>query len=51
MMPDSRVLGVVSMYRHTGALLRAHAFADGMTLADVADEVVTRRLDFRDPGR
>jgi hypothetical protein len=111
MMPDSRVLGVVSMYRHAGAplefdregaqflagaigvallgglgrtdsaelvwstrdrvhqatgmvvaqlrippadalaLLRAHAFADGMTLADVADDVVTRRLDFRDPGR
>lgn len=109
MMPDSRVLGVVSMYRHAGAplefdrdgaqfladaigvailgrfgrtesadlvwstrdrvhqatgmvvaqlrippadalaLLRAHAFADGVPLADVADEVVTRRLDFRDP--
>jgi hypothetical protein len=111
MMPDSRVLGVVSMYRHTGApvdfdragaqfladaigvailggfeqtdstdlmwstrdrvhqatgmvvaqlrippadalaLLRAHAFADGVTLADAADDVVNRRLDFRDPGR
>ena len=108
---DSRVLGVVSMYRHMGApldfdregaqfladaigvailggfagadsderrwstgdpvhvatgmvvaqlrippadalaLLRAHAFADGMTLAGVAEEVVTRRLDFRDPER
>ena len=111
MMPDSRVLGVVSMYRHTGAsvdfdregaqfladaigvallggfgrtdpaepvwsardrvhqatgmvvaqlrippadalaLLRAHAFAHNATLADVADDVVTRRLDYRDPGR
>ena len=110
MMPDSRLLGVVSTYRHMGApldfdrdgaqfladaigvailgrvgaaesadlvwstrdrvhqatgmvvaqlrvppadalaLLRAHAFADDVTLAEVADDVVTRRLDFRDPG-
>jgi hypothetical protein len=109
MMPESRVLGVVSMYRNAGApldfdrdgaqvladaigvamlghfgsddladlvwstrdrvhqatgmvvarlrippadalaLLRAHAFAHGVTLADVADDVVSRRLDFRDP--
>ena len=108
MMPGSRVLGVVSTYRHPGAplefdrdgaqvladaigvailgrlgrtdstdllwstqdgvhqatgmvmaqlrippadalaLLRAHAFAHGVTLADVAEVVVTRRLDFRD---
>ena len=30
------------------ALLRAHAFAHGATLAEVSDAVVTRRLDFRD---
>jgi hypothetical protein len=30
------------------AVLRAHAFAHGATLADVADSVVTRQLDFRD---
>lgn len=29
------------------ALLRAHAFAQGVSLADVAEDVVARRLDFR----
>jgi hypothetical protein len=31
------------------ALLRAHAFAQGVALADVAEGVVARRIDFRDP--
>ncbi|AMY20460.1 MULTISPECIES: GAF and ANTAR domain-containing protein [Nocardiaceae] len=30
--------------------LRAHAFAEGMTLTDIADDVVSRRLTFRDEG-
>ncbi len=30
------------------ALLRAHAYATDQTLADVADQVVDRRLDFKD---
>jgi AmiR/NasT family two-component response regulator len=28
--------------------LRAHAYSSGQTLQDVAHQVVTRRLDFRD---
>ena len=31
------------------ALLRAHAYAQDSTLAEVADAVVNRELDFRDP--
>ena len=33
------------------ALLRAHAFAHGVTIAHVTDEVVARRLDFRNGDR
>jgi AmiR/NasT family two-component response regulator len=30
------------------AMMRAHAFAHGATVSDIAEQIVNRRLDFRE---